>query len=309
MQKAASTTRIGATVGVVCISFSAILVRAAEVSPSTAAFFRAVYAIPILAVVWWWRRDRDQRVSESRWIAVGAGLLLALDLTIWHHSIEMVGAGLATVLANAQVIFVALAAWLVWRERPSRATFWIGPVVIAGLVLVSGLGRDDAYGSNPTLGVILGAATGITYAAFLIVFRSATRRHDAPPAGPLLDATIGTAVGSLALGAMFGTVSFVPTWPAHGWLALLAIVSQVVGWLLIATALPKLPALETSVLLLIQPVAALLWGRLFFAETMSWIQAAGVVMVIIGVLSISARGATVQRGVLDVDSLRSRRTT
>jgi len=309
MQTAAPTTRIGATIGVVCISFSAILVRAAQVSPSTAAFFRAIYAIPFLAVVWLWGRGRDHRDARSRWIAVAAGLVLALDLTVWHNSIEMVGAGLATVLANAQVIFVALAAWLVWRERPSTATLWIGPAVIAGLVLVSGLGRDDAYGSNPTLGVILGASTGIAYAAFLIVFRMATRRHDAPPAGPLLDATIGTAVGSLVLGVMFGTVSFAPTWPAHGWLVLLAIVSQVVGWLLIATALPKLPALETSVLLLIQPVAALLWGRLFFAETMSWIQAGGVLIVIVGVLAISVRGATVKRGAREAGSLRPRRTT
>jgi len=238
-----------------------------------------------------------------------AGLLLALDLTIWHHSIELIGAGLATVLANAQVVFVALAAWLVWRERPSMATLWIGPGVIAGLILVSGLGRDDAFGSNPTLGVILGAATGITYAGFLIVFRLATRRHDAPPAGALLDATIGAALGSLALGVVFGTISFVPTWPAHGWLVLLAVVSQVVGWLLIAVALQRLPALETSILLLIQPVAALLWARLFFAETMSWIQATGVVMVIAGVLAISARGATVQRGVEDAGSLRPRRMT
>src|SRR5665811_580753 len=199
MQAATFRTRVGAIVGVVCISFSAILVRAAQVSPSTAAFFRAIYAIPFLAVLWWWGRGRDRRTSKSRWIAVAAGLLLAADLTVWHHSIGMIGAGLATVLANSQVIFVALAAWLVWRERPSATTFWIMPVVIVGLILVSGLGRDDAYGTNPALGVILGAVTGVSYAAFLLVFRTATKRHASPPAGPLLDATIGTAVGSLCL--------------------------------------------------------------------------------------------------------------
>jgi len=308
MQFVTYRTRLGATIGVICISFSAILVRAADVSPSTAAFFRATYAIPILFVLWWWGRGTDHRVARSRWIAVVAGLLLSVDLTVWHHSIGMIGAGLATVLANAQVIFVALAAWLVWRERPSATTFWVVPVVIVGLILVSGLGREDAYGSDPTLGVILGASTGVTYAAFLLVFRAATKRHNAPPSGPLLDATIGTAAGSLVLGAIFGNISFIPTWPAHGWLVLLAIVSQVVGWLLIAVALPRLPALETSILLLIQPVAALLWGRVFFAETMSWVQAVGVVTVIAGVLAISARGATVRHGAGDADSLKSRRS-
>lgn len=295
MRPATLANRIGATVGVICISFSAILVRAAKVSPSTAAFFRAAYAIPMLAIVWkLWPRDH-RRSTKARWVAFAAGLFLALDLTIWHHSIEMIGAGLATVLANAQVIFVALAAWLVWKERPSLTTLWVIPVVFGGLVLVSGLGRPDAYGTDPTLGAILGASTGLTYAGFLLVFRAATKSQDVPPAGPLLDATIGTAVGALVLGMPFGQIDLTITWPAHGWLLLLALVSQVVGWLLIAVALPRLPALETSLLLLVQPVAALFWGWLFFSETMSWVQGAGVVLVIGGVLFASARGATVKR--------------
>lgn len=299
MRPATVATRLGATVGVVCISFSAILVRAAQVSPSTAAFFRAAYAIPMLALVWkLWPRDHT-RSRRARWTAFGAGLFLALDLTVWHHSIELIGAGLATVLANAQVIFVALAAWLVWRERPSRTTFWVIPVVLGGLVLVSGLGRPDAYGADPVLGVILGAFTGITYAGFLLVFRAATRSQDVPPAGPLLDATVGTAVGALVLAVPFGQIDLTFTWPAHGWLLLLALVSQVVGWLLIAVALPRLPALETSLLLLVQPVAALFWGWLFFDESMSWVQAAGVVLVIAGVLFASVRGATVRPDTLE----------
>jgi drug/metabolite transporter (DMT)-like permease len=296
--------RTAATIGVVFISFSAILVRAANVSPSTAAVFRAVYAIPFLAVLWLITRDRDHRTVRARSVAFAAGLLLAVDLTVWHHSIVYIGAGLATVLANAQVLFVGLAAWIVWSERPARTTFWSIPIVAAGLVLVSGLGRPDAYGSNPVLGVALGATTGLTYAAFLIVFRAATRHDDVPPAGPLLDATVGAAVGALILGELFGSVAFTPTWPAYGWLLLLAIVSQVVGWLLIATALPKVPALETSVLLLVQPVAAMLWGRLFFNETVSWIQAVGVVMVIAGVVVVSARGATTRSDAVGAPAVR-----
>jgi drug/metabolite transporter (DMT)-like permease len=283
--------RIAATIGVVCISFSAVLVRAADVSPSTAAVFRTTYAVPFLLALWLARRDLDRRTGRSRLVAVAAGLLLAVDLTVWHHSIEYIGAGLATVLANAQVVFVGLAAWIVWHERPARSTFWTVPIIVAGLVLVSGLGRPDAYGTNPALGVVLGVATGIAYSGFLIVFRSATQREETPAAGPLLDATVGAAVGSLLLGVAFGPVSFTPTWPAHGWLVLLAVVAQVAGWLLITTALPRVPALETSVLLLIQPVAAMVWGRVFFAETVSWVQGVGVVVVILGVVIVSARGA------------------
>jgi drug/metabolite transporter (DMT)-like permease len=284
--------RLAATAGVVCISFSAILVRAADVSPSTAAVFRTLYAIPLLLAMWLFVKSRDHRSMRTRIVAVAAGLLLSVDLTVWHHSISYIGAGLATVLANVQVVFVGLAAWIIWKERPARSTLWTLPLVGVGLVLVSGLGRSDAYGTNPVLGVVLGGATGLTYAGFLLVFRTATRRDDAPAVGSLLDATIGAAVGSLFLGELFGSIAFRPTWPAHGWLVLLAVVAQVAGWLLIATALPRVPALETSVLLLVQPLAAMVWGHLFFAETVSWVQGVGVVLVIVGVVVVSTRGAT-----------------
>jgi len=56
-------------------------------------------------------------------------------------------------------------------------------------------------------------------------------------------------------GTLLGEVDLAPSWPAHGWLVTLALTSQVVGWLLIAVALPRLPASLTSVVLTVQPVA------------------------------------------------------
>ena len=86
--------------------------------------------------------------------------------------------------------------------------------------------------------------------------------------------------------------AFAPSWPAHGWLALLALVSQVIGWLLIAPALPRLPAIETSILLLVQPVFALAWGVLFFAERLSALQWLGAALVLAGVGSLSLKNFT-----------------
>ena len=60
----------------------------------------------------------------------------------WHHAIEAVGAGLATVLGNLQVIIVGFFAWLLLGERPSRATLLALPVVLAGVVLISGVVGD-----------------------------------------------------------------------------------------------------------------------------------------------------------------------
>jgi drug/metabolite transporter (DMT)-like permease len=81
-----------------------------------------------------------------------------------------------------------------------------------------------------------------------------------------------------------------PTWPAHGWLLALAVGSQVIGWLLIAIALPRLAALETSVLLLLQPALTVLWARLIFAELLSNLQWLGVLLVLGGIGVVSMRG-------------------
>lgn len=284
-------TRFIALLGALCISFSAIWVGLAGVAPTTAAFFRTAYAVPILLVVWLLYKHKDRRVAKERWLALSAGVLLALDFVLWHYAIELIGAGLSTVLANTQVIFVGLLAWLIYRERPTWFAFLTVPLVFAGIVLLSGLGRADAYGANPVAGVAFGVLTGIAYTGFLLIFR-ASNRGLAPPAGPLLDATLGAMACSLFIG-----VSLDPHfdlsihWPAHLWLLALALGSQVIGWLCIATALPRLPALETSIVLLIQPMASVLWGYLIFAEYLSVIQWLGVSLVLAGVGALSLLGS------------------
>jgi drug/metabolite transporter (DMT)-like permease len=268
--------------GVLLISFSAVFVRLATVSPVTVTFFRAAYAIPPLAILWLCQRADDRRGPRDRLVAFASGLVLAADLNVWHESIGLVGAGLGTVIPNVQVVFVAIAAWLFHRERPTIRRFGTIVLVAAGVVLASGLARDDSYGANPAAGVALGVVAGLCYAAYILVFRAATLSH-APPSGPLLDATIGMLVGALVCVPLDAYFTWTPGLMAHVWLALLALVSQVVGWLLIARAMPRLPAIETSILLLGQPVFAVIWGRMLFAERLSMLQWAGCALVLVGV--------------------------
>lgn len=283
----ATALRPIALAGVITISWSAIIVRLAEVSPATVTFFRALLALPALALLWLAVRSRDRRPLPARALAFTAGLFLAIDLTLWHHSIDAIGAGLATVLAATQVVFVPLAAWLIHRERPPTAVLAIAPVVFAGVVLLSGLGRDDAYGDDPVRGVIFGLLTGIFYAGFIFTLRASNRSHLAPTPGPLLDATAGTALTAAVIGAFEAGFDLRPGWPAIGWLLVLALLTQVLGWLMISYALPRLAALETSVMLLVQPAAAVLWARLVFGEYLSPVQWAGMVLVLGGILAIS----------------------
>lgn len=274
--------RFMAALGVVCISFVPILVRAAEEAGDlTIAFFRCLYALPILAVLYWGTRHRDQRPAKSRWMAVASGLFLALDLSFWHSSIGEIGAGLATVVVNLQVVIVALIAWILLRERPPRAALWLIPIMLVGVFFISGVGSSDAYGNNPVLGTAQSLLSAFFYSGFVLALRQANRGHQAPPTGPLFDSTAGMALATLIIGLTFSSdFSLEITWPAHGWIFLIALFAQVIGWLLISRSMPNLPALDTSILLLGQPIGAIIWARIFYAESMGVTQWAGSALVL-----------------------------
>jgi len=275
--------------GAFVIAFSAILVALAEVSPSTAAVYRCAYALPLLGLLAARERRRyGPRTRRDRRLALIAGVLFAADLTFWHHSIDAVGAGLATVLGNVQVVLVGVIAWIALRERPARRTILAIPVVLGGVVLISGVVGADAYGEDPAFGVAMGLATALAYSIFLLVLRAGNtdlRR----PAGPLFDATLTGAIFSALIGIAVGDVDFAPSWPAHGWLLLLALSSQVLGWLLISVSLPRLPAATTSVVLTLQPVGSVLLGVVLLSESPSEVQLLGVAVILAGVLGATTR--------------------
>jgi len=277
-----------ALAGAVAIAFSAILYRLADVSPSTGAFFRCAYAVPpLLLLAWLEDRSLGRRPWRTRMWAWLAGAFLALDLIVWHRAIEYVGAGLATVLGNTQVLLVGFAAWFLFRERPSNRALAAIPVAMVGVVLISGVLEEGAYGDDPELGVLFGLMTGLAYTGFLLALRhgaSDLRRV----AGPLSDATLACALFTIPAGLALGELDFLPPLSAHLWLLVLALSSQVFGWLLITLSLPRLPAVVTSVLLTLQPVCSVLFAAVLLDEDPSALQLAGVAAILGGLLLASA---------------------
>ncbi|MDH3524636.1 MAG: DMT family transporter [Acidobacteriota bacterium] len=278
--------------GVLAISFSAIFVRLAGVSPDTSAFFRTFYALPALLVLW---LALGSRRASPRLVglALASGLAFGLDLVFWHRAIQWIGAGLATVLGNIQVVLVGLAAWLLYGERPRNTVFAGVALAFAGMILVSGLGRPEAYGDDPPRGALFGLLTAIMYTLFLLLLRRSTR-DEATPFGAFFLSTLAATLTIGAIGGLGGSLELAWSWPAHGWLLALALGSQVAGWLLISYALPRLPAVESSVLLLLQPAATLLWAFLVFGEDLSALQWLGVLAVMTGV-ALPALGGARQR--------------
>lgn len=278
----------GVIAGAMCIAFSAVLVRLSDAAPVTVAIYRCAYALPLLGLLTLREHRRHgPRPARLRLLAAAAGVCFAADLIAWHYAIEAVGAGLATVLGNLQVLLVALLAWVLLGERPDRRLFVALPVVVIGVVGVSGVIGAGAYGENPALGVVLGAVTSAAYAGFILILRHGAADERGPVA-PLFEATAVAAIVSLVVGLAAGNAPLVPTWPSHGWLLILALTSQVAGWLLISVSLPRLPAAITSMLLLLQPVGALVVAGIVLAERPSAVQLLGALLILAGVL-ITAR--------------------
>lgn len=310
-----------AVAGAACISSSAVVMQLAGSSASMTALGRCGFALPVLALLAWRERRRGAAAmtTRSRWLARTAGVFLAADLIVWSHSIADIGAGLGTVTTNLQVVIVALLAWAVLGERPRRSLLIALPVMSGGLVLVGGLAGTGGYGAHPGLGVALGAVVAVLYSVYILMLRQATARGAvaagpvaagaveagpaavsaarAPVVAPLFEATIGATAGSLVLGLALRDFRLGPAWPALGWLALLAMASQVVGWLLITMSMPRLPAWLVSSLLLVQPAGSLILGAAFLNERPSATQLLGVAVILLGVL-IAARNVPSRRGPL-----------
>jgi drug/metabolite transporter (DMT)-like permease len=283
----AAHPRALAVVGALTIAFSSILVRLSETAPSTSALFRCLYALPLLALL---ARREDLRLgprpARDRRLALVAGVFLGVDLLCWHRSIADIGAGLATVLANLQVAAVPLLAWAFLRERPGRRVLAALPVVLVGIVLISGALEQGGYGRDPAAGALFGVLTGLSYAGFILILRQGSGERR-PPAGPLFDVTLAAALTTLAGGLVVGDLDLVPSWPAHAWLVVLAVTSQVLGWLIISVSLPRLPAAHASILLTIQPVGSVILAAIIFAEAPTALQLAGVAALLAGLLAVA----------------------
>ncbi|MGN6790972.1 MAG: DMT family transporter [Streptosporangiaceae bacterium] len=276
-----------AGLGAATISCSAVFVAESGASAVGTAFYRTALALPVLVVLAAIEQRRHgRRPLAQRLRAVLAGVFLAVDLILWAHAIADVGAGVATVLGNLQVLFVAGAAWVLWKERPGKAVAFALPVVMIGVVLVSGLIERSTSSTHPLAGICYGVGTSIAYAGYLLILRrsSSTSAH---VAGPVAEATAGSAVVALAFGLVFGGIELHPLWPAIGWLAALALLSQTAGWLFIASSLPRLPAAVSSLMLLLQPAASLALAALILRQQPTLLQILGAFLTCGGALAAS----------------------
>ncbi len=282
--------------GGVVVSFAPILYALSDANPLTGAFFRMIYALPFLLIIIFFRKAEDTRSVNTRLIALVAGFAFSLDFLAYHSTVDWIGTGIGTLIGNSQVIIVTLMSWWLFGERPNLSILISLPIVMVGLVLISGVLDDNPYGEYPVRGVIAGVFTAIFYSAFLIIYRFANREL-APAVNLQFDSTAGCALGLLILSFLplqsiyVEPIDFEPKFPTHGWLLALAILSQVMGWLAIAHSLPRLPAAYTSFAILLQPTFTIIWGILLLSESPSLQQGIGMFLILGSIVAVTTNGA------------------
>ena len=226
-----------------------------------------------------------------------AGVMFGLDLWLWHRSIILVGAGMATILGNTQVFWAAGLGRLLYGEKVAPRTVAAAALAFVGIVLLSGLASPSVSMTTDQLtGVLLGLVTGLSYAAYVLALRQAgnawgAQRSSLRAAALNLGWTLAVTATVLAVSAAFEGELAPPTgWKIWGWILLLGLGMNVGAWLVITAAAPLLPAATVALLLLLQPALATVWGAWAFDEVLQPLQLAGAVLAL-GAIVLGTRPA------------------
>ncbi|MCP4128933.1 MAG: EamA family transporter, partial [Gammaproteobacteria bacterium] len=127
---------LGVASGAFMISFSSVFVKISDTGPISSGFYRMFFgALALTLVIMIMGRSVTTNRSKLLWAALG-GLIFAGDLTTWHHSIQSIGPGLATVLANFQVFVMIGIGMLAMNEQINRRTLLSVGLAIGGLMLL-----------------------------------------------------------------------------------------------------------------------------------------------------------------------------
>lgn len=286
MRPGADTTALAALcLGALLIGFAPIFVRLSDVGPVATAFWRCALAWPLLALL----TRREAAAGTRRGtkpdslqpaLLIGAGLFFAIDISLWHVAIGMTTVANATLLANLVPLFVAPAAWLLWRERIS-ARFGVGlALALGGAAILASEGL--ALDRTRVVGDALAALSAAFYAGYLLAVAQLRRAQSALRVMSWVSATVAVVLLPTAL--LLGE-SVLPG-DARGWAVLvaLALLSHVGGQGLITRALATLPASFSAVTLLIQPLAAAAFAWLLLGERFGAHQALGGAVILCGIL-------------------------
>lgn len=266
--------------GVMCISFSAIFTKWANVPGPVSGFYRMAIATAVLSTPWLLRQRRSGAANPRSWIwGIAGGLWFSANLVLLNSALLLTSAANATLLDNTAPIWVGLGALLIFRER-LRGRYWLGlALALAGAAVVTGV--NPLAGLRATPGDALAFIGAIFYAAYLLNSQRARRDLDTVTYLGLVAATAAVAIFLTAKTMGLPLTGY----STRTYLALLGVglIPQTAGWLLINYALGHLPASAAVVILLAQPVITGLLSIPLLGEPLTQRQIMGGVLELLGI--------------------------
>jgi drug/metabolite transporter (DMT)-like permease len=270
------------------ISWTAIFVRWAGVPGTASAFYRVLIAAAVL-VPWRTLKAAQPVDRRSALLALVGGVFFACDLALFNAGILRNTASTAVLFANLAPVFVGLASWLIFRQRPN-ARFWTGLFVALGgcaVIALRDVGRASDGASGDITGDLLALTAAVFWAAYLLTTERARTKLDTLTFSTL--AMVGSVVALLVSCLTIGD----PLWgyPPRAWLALagLGLISQLGAYLGLTYALGHLPATIVSIGLLAQIPTTALLAMPLLGEPITATQIVGGFLVLAGVYVVNRK--------------------
>jgi drug/metabolite transporter (DMT)-like permease len=274
-------------VGVLAVSFSAVLVRLADDTPKLAiAFYRCGMAAAVLVPLALLRhRDELRAITpRQRRLALLSGAFLAAHFATWIPSLSFTSVAASSVLVTTQPIWVALFGRAI-GERPSRRALAGIGVALAGTLVIAG--GDFGASGRALLGDGLAVAGAIFAAGYVLSGRNLRRDISVVPYTAVV---YGTAAAILAVVLLVSGTPFTGYEPKV-WLlfALITIGPQFLGHTVFNYLLGHLEASVVAIAIMAEPVGATLLALVILGEAPSATAVAGGALILAGIYLAIAR--------------------
>ncbi len=266
-------------IGSTCISFAPIFIKLADVSPDSAGFYRMLFAGMSLLIVMLLRREHLRMPRRPRFLLCLAGVFLAVDFMFWHRSIDLIGPGLSTLLANFQVFFTALFSWLLFKQKISRLFMLAVVMSLCGLLFITGVdwkSLEQGY----QLGILLGLLTAVFYSGYILLIKTSMNDSSVSGVPAMLVVSIPSTLLLAVATPLNGATFVIPDSGSLFALIGVGVICTTIGWSLISSAIKEIQATVAGLILLLQPTLALVWDVLFFDRSTGGTEVFGILLIL-----------------------------
>jgi drug/metabolite transporter (DMT)-like permease len=261
---------------------SAIFIKWANMPGSVFGFYRMVIAITLSGAFFHRQAKRTTLSRPHLWLALLAGLGLACDLWLWNDAVLNTSAANANLFGNTSVIWVAIGAMVIFKER-LRPAFWAG-LVIALLGMAVILGQDFIAHHAFGFGDLMSILASLFYTVFFLATARARDGLSAFMAWWL--SSLSSAVALLMISLAFQRPLAGYSLQTYACIFAVAILTQIGGYLSVNYALGRLPPSMVSLILLASPVITALLGVPLLGQSITWEQIVGGLLVLGGILIV-----------------------